>query len=235
MGLRIFDTDPDARPAPRSGYVKPEYAFVFKAGMMRGKKPVALDTWRVLTASPETAGAIQLLMGGSLAEEFDAEKEFHLHQFTASDSVEIVIDSVNDVDEKMILWGPRGPLHVCDGEFHVDTPGEEPGTPCGCPRLLKERQAKAKAGTGPSPNITVTFTLAHDTKLGVGKYVSTGWSLAKEIHLVKDALSRVNGPALCTLRLELVEYDSDKHGRVSYRKPVIDVQGSMNDAIAESR
>jgi hypothetical protein len=37
------------------------------------------------------------------------------------------------------------------------------------------------------------------------------------------------------MRLELVEYDSDKYGRVSYTKPVIDVLGSYSDAIAEER
>jgi hypothetical protein len=35
--------------------------------------------------------------------------------------------------------------------------------------------------------------------------------------------------------LELVEFESEKYGPVSYRKPVIKVLGSYNDAIADER
>jgi hypothetical protein len=101
--------------------------------------------------------------------------------------------------------------------------------------LLKDRKAAAAKKRGPSPHVTVDFRLAEDYDLGRARLTSTGWKFLETLHEVKDALDAVNGPALCVLRLELVEFDSDTYGRVSYRKPVIDVVGAYNDAIAEER
>ena len=248
-GLRIFETDPDAKPKP-SFTPRPEFAFEFKAGkQVKGSngrlKPVSLEAWRVLTGDPQTGEAIQQLMGGESPTEFETSRDMYLGQDTTSNSVEVIIDGssvmrngtpgVAGINARMVLWGPRGPLHVCDGEFHIDTPGEEPGTPCGCPRLFQERKAKAQLGTGPSPDIEINFRLANDPELGMGKYVTRGWTFPKTLHEVIDGLDRVGGEALCNLRLEVVEFMSERHGQVRYTKPVIDVLGSYSDAIAEER
>jgi hypothetical protein len=45
----------------------------------------------------------------------------------------------------------------------------------------------------------------------------------------------VGEPALCRLRIEHVEYVNTDGENVEYRKPVIDVLGSYNAAIAETR
>jgi hypothetical protein len=96
--------------------------------------------------------------------------------------------------------------------------------------------AKRRPPKGPAPSINVTFRLAGaGYELGAGKLIATAWSLAEVIHEVKDALDQVDGEALCRLELEHVQYTNKAGIDVSYRKPVITVLGSYNDAIAEER
>ncbi|MFF7408686.1 hypothetical protein [Streptomyces lydicus] len=233
MALRIFDTDPDAKPAPKKEFTKPEYAFQFRSGMMKGKKPVSLAHWRVLTGSEDVAQGISELMGGTPTE-FDPSKEFNLEVMTDTSSVLIVIDGSKAIEDKLILWGRSGPIHECDGITSLLP--EDKGEPCGCPPSLNERKTLAKAERGPSPNITVAFRFAGaGNDLGLGKYTATAWTFAESLYLVQDALDQIEGEALCRLELERVEFTSDKYGAVSYTKPVITVLGSYNDAIAEER
>jgi len=233
VALRIFDTDPDAKPQKREKRTYDnDYAFQFRSGMQRNRKPVSLANWRVLTGQPEVANAVAQLMGGSV-DEFDPTKEMNLQVLTETNSVEIVIDGPDAIEDKLILWGPRGPIHECDGEFFLSPP-EDKGNACGCPATLKERKRDAKKGTGPSPAINVTFRLAHDYDLGRGKLIATAWSLAQVIHEVKNDLAAVGEPALCKLTIEHVEFELDGE-TIKYKKPVIEVLGSYNAAIGEER
>ena len=233
MALRIFDTDPDA--APKSRYI-PEFDFQFRSGMRRNGQMRQLAKWRVMAADPKIADAIQQLMGGSAPAETEPDKPFNLEVLTDSDSVEIVIDGPDVIKEQLILWGPAGagPIHVCDGEFFLD-PAEDRGTPCGCPRTLKERKAASRKKRGPAPYIVIPFRFAEDYDLGCGKYIATAWTFAETVHLVKNDLAQVGAPALCRLRIEKVEFENRDGELVSYRKPAIDVIGSYNDAIAAPR
>jgi hypothetical protein len=235
MALRIFETDPDAKPKPRpvkATYERP--TFQFRSGMQVDRKPVSLAHWRVLTDDPIVAEGIAELLGGR-AEEYDPTKDMNLHVMTEADSVEIVINGSKAIEDKLILWGPGGPIHECDGEFFLSPP-EDKGQPCGCPSTLAERKDLAKRRRGPSPAINVTFRLAgHGYELGAGKLIATAWSLAEVIHEVKEALDQVDGEALCRLTLEHVQYTNKAGIDVSYRKPVIEVLGSYNDAIGEER
>ncbi|MFF8942857.1 hypothetical protein ACF1A5_11410 [Streptomyces sp. NPDC014864] len=241
MALRIFDTDPDAKPKPRKAKVEYERpVFQFRSGMqVRNEKtrkmdPVSLANWRVLTDDPAIAEGIAELMGGT-PDEYDPTKAMHLHVLTESPSVEIVINGSKAIEDKLILWGPGGPVHECDGEFFL-SPAEDAGQPCGCPSTLAERKDLAKRRRGPSPSINVTFRLAGlGYELGTGKLIATAWSLAEVIHEVKDALDAVEGEALCRLTLEHVQYTNKAGIDVSFRKPVIEVLGSYSDAIAEER
>lgn len=242
MALRIFDTDPDAKPRKReakSTYERP--VFQFRSGMQvknpetKRMDPVSLATWRVLTDDPIVADSIAELLGGT-SEEYDPTKEMNLQVLTESESVEIVINGAKAIEDKLILWGIGGPAHECDGEFSLLP--DDRGEPCGCPRTMKERKdlAKRRPPRGPSPSINVTFRLAGlGYELGTGKLIATAWSLAEVIHEVKDALDQVDGEALCRLTLVLVEYTNKAGIDVSYRKPVIEVLGSYADAIAEER
>ena len=241
MALRIFDTDPDARPKPRAPKVEYERpVFQFRSGMQvrnpdtRRMEPVSLANWRVLTDDPVVADSLAELLGGT-AEEYDPTKAMNLHVMTESPSVEIVIAGSRAIEDKLILWGPGGPVHECDGAYFL-SPAEDKGQPCGCPSLMSERKELAKRRRGPSPSINVTFRLAGlGYELGAGKLIATAWSLAEVIHEVKDALDAVDGEALCRLELEHVQYTNKAGIDVSYRKPVITVLGSYNDAIGEER
>lgn len=242
MALRIFDTDPDSKPkvrTPRTDYERP--VFQFRSGMTvfnkakRRNEPVSLPAWRVLTDDPNIADSVAELLGGT-PEEYDPTKAMNLHVLTEAESVEIVINGSKAIEDKLILWGVGGPAHECDGEFSLLP--DDRGEPCGCPRTMAERKAlsKQRPPKGPAPSINVTFRLAGlGYDLGPGKLIATAWSLAEVIHEVKDALDQVDGEALCRLTLELVEYTNKDGIAVSYRKPVIEVLGSYNDAVGEAR
>ncbi|WP_329544683.1 hypothetical protein OG548_08170 [Streptomyces sp. NBC_01356] len=241
MALRIFDTDPDAKPKkrePKAEYERP--VFQFRSGIQvfnpKTKKndPVSLANWRVLTDDPTVAQGIAELLGGE-SEEYDATKAMNLHVMTESPAVEIVINGSKSVEDKLIQWGQGVPIHECDGAYYL-SPAEDKGEPCGCPTLMSERKDLAKRRRGPSPSINVTFRLAGaGYELGAGKLIATAWSLAEVIHEVKEALDQVDGEALCRLELEHVQYTNKAGIDVSYRKPVITVLGSYNDAIGEER
>jgi hypothetical protein len=241
MALRIFDTDPDAKPKPKpkSTYERPVYQF--RSGMQvfnkqkKRNEPVSLANWRVLTDDPSVAQGVSELLGGT-PEEYDPTKAMHLHVLTEAPAVEIVINGSRAIEDKLIQWGQGGPVHECDGEFSLLP--DDKGEPCGCPRTMAERKdlAKRRPPKGPAPSINVTFRLAGaGYELGAGKLIATAWSLAEVIHEVKDALDQVDGEALCRLELEHVQYTNKAGIDVSYRKPVITVLGSYNDAIAEER
>lgn len=235
MALRIFDTDPDAKPQKREKKTYDnDYAFQFRSGMQdKNRRPVSLANWRVLTGDPQVADAVAQLMGGSV-DEWDPSKEDNLQVLTETNSVEIVIDGPDSIEDKLIQWGAQGgPIHECDGEFFLSPP-EDKGAPCGCPHTLKDRKAAAKKKRGPSPHIKVTFRLAHDYDLGQGKLIATAWSLAQVIHEIKNDLAEVGEPALCRLIIEPVEFELDGE-TIRFKKPVIEVLGSYNAAIADER
>ncbi|WP_327254097.1 hypothetical protein [Streptomyces sp. NBC_01244] len=234
MGLQIFATDPDAKPKPKpENDFSNDHTFSFRSGMVVNKKPVSLAKWRVTTGDPTVADAVAQLLGGS-AEEYDPTKEQNLHVLTDADTVEVVIDGSRAIEDKLILWGRTGPIHECDGVAFLSPP-ERKGEPCGCPKLMTERKELARQGIGPAPAINITFRLAHDYELGKGRFIASAWSLAEVIHEVKDALDDVEGEALCKFTLEHVSYVNKAGVKVDFRKPVIEVIGSYNDAVAEDR
>jgi hypothetical protein len=230
----IFAPDPDGKPRGGGKYEAP--AFTFKSGMLIDGLPASLPEWRVLTGEESIADAIGQLMGGT-PEEYDSEKEMNLHVMTSSDSVEIVIDSADDIDAKRIKWGANGPEHVCDGRVFVDSE-EDTGQPCGCPPTLREAKeaSRRKRNPGPRPYVTVRFRLAEDPELGLGELNATAWDFAEAVYGVQNKLDRIGEPALCVLRLNHVSYYSQRLDKdVSYRHPEIVVKSSYNKAIAQER
>jgi hypothetical protein len=234
MAVRIFETDPDAKPK-RKTFTKTEIDFYFRSGTTelddRGRKlPVSLPQWRVTAADPAVADAIAQLYGGS-AREWDTPKDDALEVLTTSEAVQIVLSGPKAIDDRLIQWGRKGPIHECDGITSLMD--RNFGEPCGCPDLLMDRKAAARDEMGPAPHIKTTFRLAEDYDLGVGQFVSTSWDLLVSLADVENELVAVGGEALCELSLELVEYTTKKGRDVSYRKPVIKVLKSWSDAISE--
>jgi hypothetical protein len=232
MAIRVFETDPDAKPKERVSYGG--QIGTFAAGRKDAKgNPVALPSWRILTGSQDVADSVAQLFGGA---PFDTESanDHHIAVDTDAETVLIVVDKPSDLRADMKLWNRSALIHHCDG-IEFLSPDDQRGDPCGCPETMEERKAAAKKFTGPSPSIELTFRLADDYELGEFRFKTGSWTLVDVLHHVENALDAIDGPALCELTLELVEYTTSKGRDVSYRKPVINVLKSYNDAIADAR
>lgn len=227
MPIRIFETDPDARPRPFTDDIVGR----LHSGRLVNGVPEALAEWRVTTGDPEVAAAVAHLLGGQ-PEETETTSENCIEVITGTDKVKVVIDGPDSITSDMKLWNGSALIHHCDGVEFL-SPEEDRGKTCGCPALMEDRKAAAKTRRGPSPSISVVFRLADDYDLGRFRFTTGSWTLAEVLHNVENALDRVGGEALAELHLELVEYTTKKGRDVSYRKPVIRVLKSWNDKAAE--
>jgi hypothetical protein len=232
LPLRIFETDPDAMPKPRASY-SDDTVGRFHSGRMVGNKPESLSEWRVSTGDKEVAAAIAQLLGGQ-PEETDSTSENFIEVMTGAESVQIILDGPKAIDADFKLWNRNKLVHHCDGVEFL-SPDDKAGSLCGCPPTLAERKQAAKDFIGPPPSITFFFTLAEDPELGRFKFQTGSWTLAEILHEYENALASIDGPAVATLTLELVEYTTKAGRFVSYRKPVLDGIRSYNSAIAEDR
>jgi hypothetical protein len=82
------------------------------------------------------------------------------------------------------------------------------------------------AGYGCAPSILVYFRSAAEPDLGRFSFSSGSWSRAAEIEDAEKALAKIDGPALATLTLEIVEYETKAGRQVRYTKPVLTVKGA---------
>ncbi|MFI7357155.1 hypothetical protein ACIBTP_24870 [Streptomyces avidinii] len=228
MAMRIFETDPSARP---KATFSDDTVGRFHGGKQENGIPVALAEWRVTTGDPEVADAIAQLMGGAPVET-DSTSENFIEILTTTNKLKIVLSGSDAITSDLKLWNGSALIHHCDGVEFL-SPDEDRGKPCRCPELMDDRKAAAKAKRGPAPAIAVTFRLAEDYDLGLFRFQTGSWKLAEVLHEVENALDKVSGEALATIELELVEYTTKKGRDVSYRKPVIRVLKSWNEAVTE--
>lgn len=228
MALRIFETDPAAKPKPRQ--FNEDFVGRFRSGRMVGKSPESLATWRVTTGDTEVADAISKLMGGKSSEWETSGEDFN-EVITETDKVLVVIDGPKALTADMKLWGRSGLIHHCDGVQSLME--EDKGEACGCPALMDDRKAQAKTGRGPQPTTNIVFRLADDYHLGKFRFQSTSWKLAEVVHEIDNALSQYKGEVLAELSLELVEFTTKAGRDVSYRKPVVKVLKAWADAVAD--
>ncbi|MEU7642075.1 hypothetical protein AB0C11_39685 [Streptomyces sp. NPDC039016] len=230
MAIRIFETDPNAKP---KATFSDDTVGRFHGGKQENGIPVALPDWRVTTGDPDVAAAITQLLGGSVVET-DSTSENFIEILTERDKVKVVLSGPDAISSDLKLWNGSALIHHCDGVEFL-SPDEDRGKPCRCPALMDDRKAAAKSKRGPAPSIAVTFRLAEDYDLGLFKLQTGSWKLAEVLHEVENALDKIGGEALCSLELELVEYTTKKGRDVSYRKPVIRVLKSFNEAIADPK
>ncbi|GGX26755.1 recombination directionality factor [Streptomyces chryseus] len=235
----IWETDPDAKPKPRTTSFADDIVGRFRSGRLVGKTPESLNEWRVTTGDPAVAAVIERLMGGT-AEEWDTDKEDNLQILTDSKSVEVIIDSSDAIDASMKKFGFQGLEHHCDGvKYLSDDDPTLVGEPCGCPPLLEDRKAAAKSGKGPKPSVDVVFKLAAHPELGYFRFNSGGWSLVKVLHEVIEDIDTVGGrveetpftkgspgkPVRASLTIEHVAYTTKAGRDVAYNMPVIKALG----------
>lgn len=222
MSLRIFETDPDARPKKRVNYDTPD--FRLKGGLMVNGQPQALSTWAFSTDESATSSYFAETYGGEV-EVLDVEKGDDQLVVTETSSVEVLITSAKSLTTVMVLYGMNGPIHKCDGAYSLLE--DEEGEPCGCPAAFAERKALARKGRGPSPEIKLRFQLADNPELGTGLYRTGSWTLVKDIPQLEDDLAahfaHSDEPIAATLRLEHVEFTTKAGMDVSFYRPVIDL------------
>jgi hypothetical protein len=239
MAMKIWESDPNNKPAAREEY-SDDSAGTFSIGRMgEDGKPESLDTFRMVTASPATAEAIALLLGGSVTE-LETDKDAYLEVITARNLVPVIVASPAGLYSDLKLWSKANKLvHHCDGDTFL-SPDEKKGRPCGCPELFAERKAAARDGVGPSPSIELTFRLAEDPELGEFKFRTGSWTLAATLYQVEEKFDNIGQrEALAELTLEFVEFTikkgPDKGVKVSYYKPGIKVVKAYGEAIADDR
>lgn len=223
MGLRIWETDPEAEPKPRQSF-KNDIVGRFRSGYQVNGRPATLEAWRITSGDPEVAEALRKLFGGDEPQQWETQGEDNLEIFSEAQRVKIIIDSPKAIRQEMVLWGRSGAIRRCDG---VEQTGEgDEGKPCECPQSYVDRKDAAKSGKGCAPSITVFFTLADAPDLGRFKFNSGSWSLVRDIVTAEARLAEIDGPAVAWLGLEVVEYESQGKKR-KFTKPVIDVLGPV--------
>ncbi|MGW0523036.1 recombination directionality factor [Crossiella sp. NPDC003009] len=228
MSLRIFETDPDAKPKPRNTFID-DVVGRFRGGMLVGRRPVALSEWRVTTDDPDVADRIAELFGGT-AEEWETDRADNRQVMTEVQTVPIVIEQADHLRARMVLLGLQGPVHQCDGMYSLAE--DDRGEPCGCPRSLTERKEKAKAGKGPRPDISLKFRLAADQDLGYFLFSSGSWSLVNDLPELESQLTQAGGPVQAELRIVHVAYTTKSGRDVEYHRPEIVLKGAAEAPMA---
>lgn len=186
-------------------------------------RPMALEEWRVTTADPEVADKVAELFGGT-PQEWNTKTDERLEVLTTESTVKVILDGPDAVRAGLVLWGRNNkPIRRCDGVTQAD------GQACVCPSDINARKEAAKEGTGCDISIGITFTLADDPDLGVWRFQSSSWTLAKEIKTATDALDKIQGPALAELSLVHVSYETRAGQRREFTKPVLNIIGPMSD------
>lgn len=235
MGLRIWETDPEAAPKPRQDF-SGDMVGRFRSGYQVSGRPASLERWRVTTGDPAVAETIRSMFGGPKAGTWETTGEDNLEVFTEAEKVKVILDGPRSIRQEMILWGRNAALRRCDGveQNGVDADDPAKGRPCECPASYQDRKDAAKAGRGCAPSTTVFFTLADAPDLGRFKFNSGSWSLVRDIATAEAALEKIDGPAYAWLGLEVVSFEVKATGQKrQFTKPVIDVIGAAPKAQAD--
>jgi len=209
MGLKIFGDDPANAPKPRNSFAD-DVVGRFRSGHQINGRPASLSDWRITTGDPDVAAKVFELFGGDEPQEWAAQGEDNLEVFTASTSVDIIIESAKALRQRMVLWGRNGKLiSASDGEYLLDESGHVTDEPDPDASLtFQERKAKAKQGTGLEPDIELYFRLADEPDLGIFKFKSGSWGLAYDLARddIGGQIEQAGGPVKATLELEPVSF-----------------------------
>ena len=204
---RIFDT------APKS-FGQDDIVGNIRSGMQIDGKPVALQEWRVTTGDPDVAQVISDLYGGK-AESWETKSEQSLQVLTEASSLHVQLISLQ---ANFALWGRANtPIRICDGISQQD----DANSPCACPSDVKEHKEAARAGTACQPNIRAVVRLTDNPDLGLFRYSSGSWQLAKEIGPIEAKINESDAPLEGTIHLEMVEWTTKQGQNRAFTKPII--------------
>ncbi|WDS51676.1 recombination directionality factor [Microbacterium phage Barnstormer] len=201
-GLKIFGTDPENQPKPRQRFAD-DIAGRFRSGHQINDRPASLEEWRVTTGDPDVAAKVYELLGGEEPQEWAAKGEDNIEVFTASSSVDIIIENAKALRQRMVLWGRSGkPIYVSDGEYILDDQGH-PTDERDPDAELTFAERKAKKEIGATPDIDVFFRLADEPDLGIFQFKTGSWGLARDLAAedIAGQLEAAEGPMKATLAL----------------------------------
>lgn len=232
--LNIWGPEGPKTTSGSSSSFKDDIVGRFRSGYQLNDRPAALTDWRVTTGDPKVAEAVHELLGGDKPQEWAAKGEDNLEVFTASESVDIIIEKPSSLRQQMVLWGRNGKLiEASDGET-ITFPEEKKGSrDADADLTFQERKQKARDGIGKEPQIELYFRLAEDTDLGIFKFQTGSWSFASDLayNKIVDQLEEIHGPTKAKLALEQVSFVAKSGPRagqtVSYTKPTLEVVGAV--------
>lgn len=218
MPIDIFN--PDVQRASRG----PASDIVgrFRSGYQINGRPASLTDWRVTTDDPDVAESVQALFGGDEPQEWDTKGDDNVEVFTTSNSVDIILSGDSAIEARMLIWAKGAKRIVtCEGDVF-----ETEGKPYECETGgFRNKREHEEAGHVCEPVIAITFRLADNPELGMFKFQSGAWSLATSIAKAIGDYAKVEGDALATLALEVVEYEQNGTPR-KFTKPVLTVKGA---------
>jgi hypothetical protein len=245
MALRIFDTDPEAKPKPKVSFDDGTIGRVHSGKMVPNPKapgqmiPESLDHWEFSTGDIDVSNALSELFRAPIVDTQSESENFLRIEDTGTDTLEIILHSISS---DMKQWNMGKLVHHCDGVTFIsgeDYSGRDvTGQPCGCPKFFAERKAAAKAGRGPKPSIKFVFALADAPELGTFNMQTGSWDTAAALSEYDDRIADAGSyPVVAKLSLELVEFVIKKGPNagthVEYRYPVLKRIRSYDDANAE--
>ena len=191
-------------------------------------RPLSLQEWRVTTSDPAVADAIANLYGGT-PQNWQTKTDETTEVYTTESSMKIILDGPESVSSGLILWGRNNqPIRKCDGQIQGDP---NAGAACVCPSDINERREAAKAGSGCDISISLVFRLADPEArdLGLWRFNSSSWTLAREIGSATSDLDALDGPALAELSLVQVSYETRAGQRREFTKPVLTILGPADN------
>ncbi|MDR6866799.1 hypothetical protein J2Y69_001398 [Microbacterium resistens] len=188
--------------------------------------------WHITTGDPEVAAKVHELLGGDGPQEWASKGEDNIEVFTASSTVDIIIEKAKDLRQRMVLWGRSGkPIYVSDGEHLLDDQGH-PTEERDPDADLSFAERKAKKDIGAIPDIDLFFRLADEPDLGVFKFKTGSWGFASDLAYngVESELGSAEGPVKATLTLSPVSFVAKNGPRkgqtVSYTKSELVIKGA---------
>lgn len=218
MPINIFEVN--SEPVKRND----DYVGTVRGGAVINGRPASLPTWRFTTGDPEAAASIAAKFGGEI-EEWETKSSEVLEIVTPVDTMEIIVEGITS---GMKLWGRNGLLRACDGVTQEpDDDGVVKG--CECPMDLKTRKEKAKAGTACEPSTGIYLRIVDLEDLGVWRFFSSGWTLAKDIQAIEAQFNETDRkPQLATFSKRVVEFTTADGTDVRYITPDVKLKGLVD-------
>lgn len=235
--LDIFGTDAaKASKEARNRDFSDDLVGRFRSGFVLNSKPQSLDAFRVTTGDPIVADKIHEILGGDEPQEWEAPGEDNIEVFTSASSVEIVLDK-HAIKQQMVLRNANGEIvRISDGavltypEDYAGKPDPQAG------QSLRERKENARIGMGSKPETDVFFKIKGHEDLGKFKFHTGSWDFVSDLNYYStieelEEIWETGGRALATLALVDVSFTAKggprKGNKVSYKKPVLKVTGSV--------